>query len=217
MNYPDLLKLVLSMTSRPDLVSENRTAISGAIRKFHLAELFQRDLRVTRINLATIPTSNFTWQIGTKSSLFERFRKLYYVKPVKQDYLVSLNNLPSIRDQVWETVDTVPIKDPADLFDEVGMALSTYIFLAGDSLTLRLPNTNTTIDIFYHQNPKIELQPGGGLDFTSWVVDEMPEAVATEAAAMIFKIIGKDEEFTRHRAMFDENLALLKMTNIYAN
>lgn len=217
MNYSELLQIVLSMTSRPDLVKENRTAISGAIRKFHLAETFQRDLRITRINLATIPTSNFTWQIGTKSSLFERFRKLYYVKPVKQDYLVTLNNLPSIRDQTWETVDTVPIKDPADLFDEVGMALSNYIFLAGDSLTLRLANINTILDIFYHQHPLIEIQPEGGLNFQSWIVDDMPEAVATEAAAVIFKIIGKDEEFTRHRAMFDENLSLLKINNIYNN
>lgn len=217
MNYPELLSMVLSMTARADLVSEHRTAISGAIRKFHLADLFQRDLRIARINLANYPTTNFTWQIDTKSTVFERFRKLYHAKPVKQDYVATIHNLPSLPTDGWECVDEIPIKSPADLFDETGMALANYIFLAGTSLTLRLSNTQTTVDLAYFQYPEITIIPAGGLTFNSWVVDEMPEAVAAEAAATIFKMVGKDEEFQRHQILFADNLALLRQTAVMAN
>lgn len=213
MNYTELAGMVSDITARPDLVSEMRVAISNAIRKFHMADTFQADLASVEIDLTQYPTTDFTWSIDTKSNVFTRFRKLYYASTLPRTGSIQSGNMPSMRDDIRSDKAEIPILSPADLFDEDGVMRRNYIYLAGSALILRLSRISGLLSLQYFQLPDIT-RTETSVNFNSWIVDQMPEAVATEAAATIFRMIGKDEEFQRHQIFFAENLQMLRQTAV---
>lgn len=216
MNYAELSLLVSSMTARPDLVSELRVAIGSAIRKFHSADTFQADLAIVEINLANYPTDSFSWSLDTKSQVFTRFRKLYHAATLPRLSTFQSGSMPSMRDDYSASPVEIPIVSPADLLDHDGYPRKNFIYLAGSSLFLRLTDARSVVQLQYFQLPNI-VATGSALTIDSWIVDQMPEAVATEAAGTIFKMIGKDDEYQRHQIMFAENLAMLRQSAVLPN
>lgn len=216
MNYTELSNMVADITARPDLVSETRVAISGAIRKFHLADTFQADLRTVSLNMGDYPTTGNVWDIDTKSSIFTRFRKLYHASTLPRTNTFHSGVMPSMRDDFRSGPTEIPIVSPADLLDEYGGERKNYVCLAGDNLRLRLVSASNLVQLLYFTLPDITVT-SAAVNYSSWIVDQMPEAVAMEASATIFKMIGKTDEFQRHQIMFGENLALLRQTAVMPN
>lgn len=215
--FAELVELVNSFTARPDLVSETRTGITGAIRKFHLADTFQADLRVLDIDLGNYPTGNATWSLDTKSILFERFRKLYHVYSRPGTNVATLHNgMPSMPPEFCGVPPEIDIVSPADLVDRNGLARANYAYIAGNSLVIKLTSVSRVLQLHYFTHPEI-VTAGNTATINSWIADDMPEAVATEAAATVLRMIGKDEEGQRMGNLFGENLALLRQSAVMAN
>lgn len=217
--YSELRDLTVSLTARPDLAKEHAIAITGAVRKFHLADTWAQDMDVLVLDMATYPTSDFRWRLDLNSSQLNRFRKLYKatILDVTQQ-VTSFQGLPSMPPDYLDLGKgtDVPIVSPADLVDENGSDRPQYIYHAGNVLQIKLQHLGTKLELQYFMHPNID-RSNGSITINSWIADSMPEAVAQEAAGAVFKMIGKDEEAQLHRQLFAENLVMLRMTAVGAS
>lgn len=184
---------VYTLTNRPDLVAETLLSLKKAIRKFHGADFFKRDLATHPLNLLTLPTVTadvYKWEINLPD--LTRFRKVK-----------TIASLP-----VCEFVELAP----DDLFDGYGYEKPWYWLVAGSVLTLKSASPLQSALVYYYQWPDIPADTGGTL--SSWIVNEYPDAVVEEAASAVFKMIGKDEEYNRFNELFTQNLAIIRGTDI---
>src|SRR5690606_12952030 len=68
-------------TNRPDLVTETEVAIRKAIKKFHGADTFKRDLVVQRMDMTALPPTyhgQYRWSIPLAD--FPRYRRFDCVR-----------------------------------------------------------------------------------------------------------------------------------------
>jgi hypothetical protein len=65
-------------------------------------------------------------------------------------------------------------------------------YMAGSLLNIRSSTPENFYLIGYYQHPDITTA-----NWDSWIANEIPYAIVTEAARRIFKIIGKDDEYAR--------------------
>ena len=54
------------------------------------------------------------------------------------------------------------------------------------------------------------------LNYTSWIALDHPYAIIFDAAATVFKSIGKDEEAAAYRNMVVEQILMIKASNVVA-
>lgn len=211
----DLADDVYVITNRPDLVTETMVAIRKAIKKFHGADTFNRDLKVQRIDmtqLTPIAPGQYRWTIPL--STFERFRRFSGVNyPV--DRPIPINQVPAPLIDVGTVFNATRqfVQVAANnLFDGYGYERSSYYMLTGDSVTVKSSWYVDYLDFTFFQWPVIPADSATLL--TSWIAAEYSEAISEEAAGQVFKMIGKDDEYQRFQALFAENLAIIKATDI---
>lgn len=204
---------VYTLTNRPDLVAETLSSLRKAIRKFHGADTFKRDLGTVRVNIAAltpIAPNQYRWNLPLDTfPNFRRFKVVQY--PLD---LILPNNISS------PLVDWPggfsPSREYAEvaadnLFDSYGYERPNYYFITGDTLNLKSGWYVDYLDFTYYKWPVI---PAVGDTLGSWIVNTYPDAIVEEAAGAVFKMIGKDEEFARFQGMFNENLAIVKTGDI---
>jgi hypothetical protein len=204
---------VYTLTNRPDLVAETLLSLKKAIRKFHGADTFKRDLATVRLNIAAltpIAVNQYRWNIPlTEFPNFRRFKIVQY--PL---------------DRILPTTDAAPLIDwpggfqpsreysevAADnVFDGYGYEKPNYYFITGDTLNLKSGWYVDYLDFTYYKWPVIGLV---GDTLASWIVNTYPDAIIEEATGAVFKMIGKDEEFQRFQGLFLENLSIIKTTDL---
>lgn len=209
---------VYVMTNRPDLVQETKVAIRKAIRKFHGADTFKRDLKTTRIDMrALTPTepNQYRWDIPLEEfPMWRRFKSVQYpvglVPPYNQipaplrDTPVGINNI-----RTFEQIT------PDNLYDGYGYERYNYFMVIGNTVNVKSGWYVDFLEFAYYQWPLIPTSTADTIG--SWIVNDFPEAITEEAAGVVFKMIGKDEEFNRFQQLFAENLAILKTTDLGEN
>lgn len=200
----DLAQDVYVITNRPDLVSETTVAIRKAIRKFHGADLWQRDLRTMPIDLsAYIPhhPNDFRWDFPLTS--FERFRRMSDLRaPLGAG---SQGHGGKVHPEfAFLTAD--------NLFDQYRQEKQNYFYVAGQSIVVKASWGIPKLEAVYYQWPNIPADLGAPLD--SWIASDYPDSIVEEAAASVFKMIGKDDEHNRYLSMFETNLNILRTTDI---
>lgn len=212
---------VYTITNRPSLVPETRLAIRKAIFKFHTAETFSRDLLRTRIQfslLTPVEPNQYRYQLDlSDADQFPRFRRLsalYYppelVPPVNQ-ISAPLYDTGAL----WPDARTVPIKSIDNIFDTSYLnERPQYATIMGMALNLKLCWGMDYLDIFYYAYPVVPPSSTPDAPITSWICDQYQDCVIEEASAAVFKAIGKDDEAATYRALFGENLMILKATGV---
>lgn len=188
-----IINEVYLITKRPDLISETQAAVARATMKLHALDVFNQDLTSVVLNSGTTPAlpvqTDYHYSIDLSS--FTRLRNIAYVR----DYASPLTG----SETEYEALS------PMNIFDEYQLERYNYFYRAGTALKLRSSKQLSSIQIGYFQFPIVD-----GATYASWIASVYPQAIQDEAAATIFRSIGKDEEFQRYTAINLENSATLK-------
>ena len=206
---------VYVITNRPDLVVETQVAIRKAIRKFHGAETFNRDLTIKQVDMTVLTPDapgQYRWTIPLTT--FDKFRRFHGVN-YPPDRKIPLNTTPAPLIDVSSAFN--PIREfvqvaANNLFDGYGYERSSYFMLVGNTVTVKANWYVDYLNFLFFQWPTIPADVTNPI--VSWIADEYSDAIVEEASGMIFKMIGKDDEYQRFQGLFAENLAILKATDI---
>lgn len=202
-------------TNRPDLVTETEVAIRKAIKKFHGADTFKRDLVVQRMDMTALtPTDpgQYRWSIPLAD--FPRYRRFDCVRYPAGQYPQHNQAFAPLIDSAAGFTNNREFTEvnANNIYDGYGYERPSYFMVTGNSVTVKSSWYVDKLDFLYYNWPEIPLAPTDLL--TSWIASEYPEAIVEEASASVFKMIGKDDEHQRFQALFAENLAILRAASI---
>jgi len=207
---------VYTLTNRPDLVAETLISLRKAIRKFHGAETWKRDIATVRLDMTAevpIQPDQYRWALDliTKFPGLRRFKNVNY--PADLQYPQSQIPAPLVDWSVGMCKDKEFKEVSADnIFDSYGLERINYYMINGNVVTVRSGWYVNFLDFIYYKWPDIPTDPTATL--TSWIVNDYPDGIIEEAAGAVFKMIGKDEEFARFQTLFQENLAIMKTSTV---
>lgn len=208
---------VYTLTNRPDLVAETLLSVKKAIRKFHGADTFKRDMTSVEVDmtaLTPVSANQYRWNIPLDN--FPQWRRPKVVQyPPNRSLSVAQTPAPLIDwpagfspSRIYEQLL------PDDLFDGYGYEKPNYFYITGDTLHLKSGWYVDYLLFTYYRWPVIGAV---GDTLASWIVNTYPDAIVEEAAGAVFKMIGKDEEFNRYQSLFLENLAIIKGSDLGEN
>ena len=189
---------VYTLTNRPDLEQETKVALRKALLKFHSADTFKRDLFTQRIQTALhtpLLPDEFRWVISL--SEFPRFRRPKILHTPISGSVVIFKEVAA-----------------DNLFDAYSGERQNYFFIAGSAITIRSQTAQPYLDFTYYRYPLVPPLSSTAAPIDSWIAEQFPDAIVEEAAGAVFKMIGKDEEFSRYQTLFQENLSLLRQTDL---
>lgn len=193
MTLTELTAEVYTLTARPDLVAETLTAIKAGTLKTHQSDYYYKD--VYEVGVA-FNTSDFVQNLDYRA-LLPRWRALKYLR--KYDNVLGVPG---------RELDIIL---PDNLFDNYKTTKQDICYVAGSFVQIN----SATAEQFYllgcYLNPDITTAT-----YTSWVALDHPYAIVFDAAATVFKAIGKDDEASAYRGLMTEQLAMLKTSNILA-
>lgn len=188
--YEEVVSEVVAITGRPDLITENAAAIRKATLKLHLAELWPRDLvEILVTGLTPISAGSNKYAIDITAAPFARFKQAEYFRNSSDQYGVL----------------TYDILEAIAILDGYGVERPRYSYLAGSSFIIRSDISIATIEVGYYQRPDLSPET-----YNSWIAQTYINAIADEAASYVFKAIGKDDEFQRHKDAYKENYLMLQ-------
>jgi hypothetical protein len=191
MTLTDLTNEVYTLTGRPDRVTETLSAIRSATLKLHQCDFFYKDLYETGIQFNT---SDYLQQLDYRA-LFPLFRAVKYIR--KYDYV---NSAPG------KELSRI---DVDNLFDQYNVTKTDVYYVGGAYLNINSCDQQQYYLIGIYQNPNITVA-----NYNSWIALDHPYAIVFDAAATVFKAIGKDDEAAAYRNLVVEQIAMLKGSNI---
>lgn len=198
---------VYVITNRPDLVAETRVAIQKAIRKFHGADFWTRDLirkrLVVGVDLIQSDVDQARYVLDIPD--LERFRKV-------SSLMYPLDGIPThYMGHLPETLEFLEVAAD-DVISVWRTERRNYFCTIGNAIHIRPSWVVPQLDLTYWQWPLIPSNTEDEL--TSWIANNYPDAIVEEACASVFKMIGKDDEHGRFSALFAENLAIIRGTDV---
>jgi hypothetical protein len=189
-----LVAEVYLLTNREDLEGETILAVRAATLKAHGSDDYIFDLQENSIQF---DTSDYFQSLDIKS-VFPLWRKARYLRIYDN---TQYTGGPS---------DFVRYVEPEKVVDEFGANRTNIFYQAGSALQIRTANAAQYFLIGYYKNPDVTLE-----GYDSWIADSMFRmAIVYEAAAIIFKTIGLDDQTVTYRGMVAEQLRLLTQNAI---
>jgi len=191
MTFTELLNEVYSLTNRPDLIAETKTAVKAATLKMHQKDYFYRDLHETGLSFASpdyVQSIEYT-------ELFPRFRSLKYLRKYSDG----------------AAGKEFSILTPEELIDSYGVDRVDVAYVAGASIEIKSSTQDAYMLIGMYLNPDIT-EAG----YSSWIASAHPYAIVYEAVRVIFKSIGFDEQATQLERLVLEQVADVVRSNILA-
>lgn len=193
MNFEQLLQEVYDITNRPDLSAETSSAIRLATLKAHHSDFYSRDIAEKTIRF--------------KEKLFKQSIDLYSLacnyRAAKYFRLTDGDG----DDVIGPFIDMIT---PDEILDSYGRNRVNISYVAGRMLEIRT-DIDFDIAIFgFYVNPVVT--PSGS--YASWVANIHPGAIVNEAARVVFKMIGYDEQSAQYNTLVAEEYELLKITGL---
>jgi hypothetical protein len=188
--FAELLADVYLLTNRPDLVNETKLAVKAATLKAHQSDFYYKDLFETGIEFNT---SDYVQALEYREVL-PRFRSLKYIRK---------------SDSTGTVGDFLSVITPALALDRYGAAREDICYGAGEVIQIKSSTSLQYILLGCYLNPNI-----GEDTYSSWIALDHPYYIVYEAAASVFKLTGDDEKATVYKRFTDEQIALLKASNI---
>ena len=188
-SFSSLLTDVYTITNRPDLVAETKLAVRQATLKMHHSDHYPKDIFETGISWNPVA---FTQSLQYKN-LVPRWRGFKYLRKYS---------------------DGVPgaffeLLTPEASLDRYAINKDNICYLAGDMLEIRSSTEDTYMLLGCYLHPDVT-ETG----YTSWIADEHPFAIVSDAAASIFKMIGFDEQAAYMKQTVTEQVALLRQNQL---
>ena len=188
----DLCNDVYSVTNRPDLVAETKLAVKAATLKLHQSDFYERDIFETGIQFSTADY----YQSFDPKTIFPLFRKLKYFRK----YDASGTGSPG---------KFFTILGVAEILDSYGLEKTDIAYSAGTVLNIKSSTLLQYGLLGAYLNPDL-----ADSTYNSWIAVDHPYAIVFEAARLVFKQIGLDENSAAFEKLAAEQLAELKLINI---
>jgi hypothetical protein len=193
MNLSELQTEVYAITNRPDLADRTLSAIRAQTLKLHQADYFYKDLFESGV---VFSTSNYLQQLEYRT-LFPRWRSLKYIR--KSDVNADPNG------------KILTVITPDQVVDDYSCNRNDVCYAAGEIINIRSSTDLQYIFLGCYLNPDVTLS-----GYSSWIATDHPWAIIYNAAAQIFKSIGKQEEWAAAMQDAREQYALVVQSNILA-
>lgn len=187
--FLELLADTYTITKRPNLVEETKLAIKVATLKAHQKDFFPKDLYETGVSFLT---SSYTQQLDYKTIL-PRWRAIKYLR--KYNAL----GVPPIAGAFLK------LKLPEQVLDSYGVSEENIFYLAGSSFQIRSSTKEKYYLLGCYLNPDIT-----EATFSSWIALDHPYLIVFEAARVLFKSIGFDEQSVEMTRLVAEQYAILQ-------
>jgi len=189
-SFTDLLSDVYTLTNRPDLVNETKLAVKAATLKAHQSDFYYKDLYETGVSF-----SSAAYVQGLEyRTILPRFRSLKYIR--KTDVTGTPGKFLSV-------------VTPAMVLDVYGSQREDICYAAGELIQIKSSTELQYILFGCYLNPDVAEST-----YSSWVAIDHPYYIVYEAAITIYKAIGQDEQAAVYKKLADEQLAMLKASNI---
>ena len=172
-SFTTMLNSVFAITNRPDLVNETTLAVQNATLKAHRTDYYPKDLLEQGVQFDL----SLTQQSLDYKTLIPRWRSLKYVR--KYD-----NTLPPGMPSKFLELVT-----PEETLDSYSISREDICYLAGMELQIRTKAATQFFLLGCYVYPDVTVS-----SYSSWVADEFPAAVYYEAASIVFKTTGYDEQ-----------------------
>jgi len=202
--FTDLSDSVIGITKRPDLVAETTRALKRAIIKEHSAIDYPRDLAVlASVALSQPSPNNFRYTLSLASlSLYPQARKITEIKEYINPLADSFNSRAGYFGQLI-------FKERAhdNLFNGYQQEIQCYWYRLGSNINIVAPRQVDNVQITYYSVPST----ANTSTYSDWMADMYDYVLYTHAAAEIFRIIGKTDEYKfQLAAMQDHRLDIIK-------
>lgn len=193
MTLTELQTEVYAITNRPDLADRTLSAIRAATLKLHQADYFYKDLKESGISF---PAEDYLQQFDYRT-LFPQWRALSYLRWTDANY--------------YQQGDLFDIITPQSIVDDYKVNRTNVVYVAGEVVQLRSQQPIQYAILGCYLNPVIT-----STGYSSWIAIDHPFAIIYNAAAQVFKAIGKDQEWQAWTLLAQEQLQELKISNIEA-
>lgn len=194
MTLAELIAEVYTITGRPDRVAETLSAVKSATLKAHQSDYYYKDIFETGVDFGS---AEFV-QAFAYRDLIPTWRAIKYLR--KYD---AITNTPGA---------ILKLILPENVLDDYATQKTNICYVAGSYLQINCSEQNQYFLLGCYLNPNIT-----EASYNSWVTLDHPYCVVFDAAATVFKAIGKDEEASAYRTLVAEQLAMLRTSNIIAN
>ena len=187
-SFASLVADVITITKRPDLVSETNLAVKAATLKAHQSDDYIKDFDEYSI---AFDTSAYYHTLDYKT-LLPNWRKPRYIRKydnVGAAYGVFLGYV-----------------EPEKAIDEYKVDRTDIFYVAGANVQIKSSTLLQYILVGVYENPIVT-----STGYNSWIANDHPFAIVYEAAAIVFKMIGRDDQVPIFRGMVGEQLQILEM------
>ncbi len=191
MTLTELQTEVATITNRPDLTAQILLAVRRATLALHHTDFFYKDLFETGVNFLTPAfIHDLEYQV-----VVPRWRAVSYLR-------------------IWDNVGGTPLQqfeiiDPLNALDSYALDRDYVAYAAGSVFHLRSRTEFQHILLGCYLNPDISI-----LTYDSWIARDHPYTIVMEAAATVFKMIGKDDEAAAMRLANAVDIQSLKISNV---
>ena len=193
MNFAELVDEVYTITGRPDRVAETTAAIKSATLKAHQSDFYYKDIFETGVSFQT---SDYLQQLEYRT-LIPLWRAVKYLRKYDNSGQAPGKFLSLVL--------------PENTLDRYVVEKTNIYYAAGAYLNIKSDTQEQYYLLGCYLNPDIT-----NLGYNSWVALDHPYAIIFDAAATVFKAIGKDEEAAAYRQLVAEQFAMIKSSNIVA-
>lgn len=196
MNLAELTAEVYTITGRSDRTAETLTAIKAATLKAHQSDFYYKDIFETGV---AFDTSDYTQSLDYRT-LIPLWRAVKYLR--KYD----ITTTPYTPGRILDLLV------PENIMDRYQVQKTDIYYVAGSYLNINSSTQEQVYLLGCYLNPDITVD-----GYNSWIAQDHPYAIIFDAAATVFKAIGKDEEAAAYRSLNAEQLSMLRASNIVAN
>jgi len=186
MNY---FKKYITSTNRPDLVAETKTAVKAATLKAHKSDYYSKDIHETGV---IFDTADYKQSLDI-ISFVTNFRALKYLRRVE--------------DENDEVGAFFCILTPEETLDSYGYNKTDIAYVAGRMIEIKASVEFNKMLLGCYVQPIVRTGA-----YASWVAEQHPYAIIREAARVLFKTIGYDEQSAAYERLVAEEYALLRMS-----
>ena len=195
--FAELQDSVITVTKRPDLVNETILALKRAIIKEHSAMDYPRDL-AKKLQALTQPNpNNYRYELSLASlGMHPSARKIMEIEEALASQPTSIQSSSGYYGQL-----IFKERAPDNIFDGYNQEYQAYWYRFGSNLNIVAPRQVDNVLITYYAVPSTSVLAS----YSDWMADLYDYVLYTHAAAEIFRIIGKSEEYKMQLAMTQEN------------
>ena len=190
--FTELCADVYTITNRPDLVGETAVAVKAATLKAHQSDFFFKDIFESGVQF---DTSDYNQQLDI-STVVPRYRALKYFRRYDNS-------------STGAAMEFFTICTPLETVDSYGIDRTNIVYGAGGIINIKskVPFQYALLGVYV--NPSIVQT-----SFNSWIANDHPYVIVFEAARLLFKQIGFDEQSAVFEKLAAELFAELKLSYV---